>query len=237
MRFLMPMQFSPKSFNKEEHMEKMKIGIVGSGVVGQALANGFIKHGFEVMMGSRSLSKLADWKNKAGEKGLAGSFPQAAAYADIIVLAVKGTAAMEALSIIGEEHLRGKIIIDATNPIADEPPVNGVIKFFTTLDRSLMEDLQAALPDAHFVKAFNSIGNAFMINPDFGSRPSMFMCGNSESAKKEVSKIIELFGFDAEDMGKAEAARAIEPLCMLWCIPGFLNNSWNHAFKLLKKNS
>jgi predicted dinucleotide-binding enzyme len=160
----------------------------------------------------------------------------AAAFAQLIVLAVKGAAAMEALKAVGAENLNGKTIIDVTNPIADAPPVNGVIRFFTTLDKSLMEDLQAAFPEAHFVKAFNSIGSAFMVNPDFsGARPSMFICGNNDRSKKEATELLELFGFEAEDMGKVEAARAIEPLCMLWCIPGLLENSWTHAFKLLKQ--
>lgn len=99
-----------------------------------------------------------------------------------------------------------------------------------------MEELQKNVTDAHFVKAFNSVGSAFMVNPDFGGvKPSMFICGNNENAKDQVKKILEVFGWEVEDMGKAEAARAIEPLCMLWCIPGFLNNQWSHAFKLLKK--
>jgi len=218
-------------------MKTKKIGILGSGMVGKALANGFIKHGFDVMMGSRSPEKLAEWKGQAGDKGRIGSFSETASFGQIIVLAVKGTAALDALEITGSVNLKGKTIIDTTNPIADSPPSHGVMKFFTTLDKSLMEDLQAAIPETHFVKAFNSIGNAFMVNPDFDNgRPSMFICGNNELAKKEVSEILDLFGFDVEDMGQAEAARAIEPLCMLWCIPGLLNNSWSHAFKLLKKS-
>ena len=99
-----------------------------------------------------------------------------------------------------------------------------------------MEELQSMFTKANFVKAFNSIGSAFMVNPDFnGEKPTMFICGNDEKAKKEVSELLSKFGFEVEDMGKVEAARAIEPLCMLWCIPGFLKNEWTHAFKLLKK--
>jgi hypothetical protein len=99
-----------------------------------------------------------------------------------------------------------------------------------------MEQLQAAFPNAHFVKAFSSVGNALIVNPDFGGiKPTMFICGNDANAKKEVSKILDRFGFEVEDMGGVEAARAIEPLCILWCIPGFLRNQWMHAFKLLKK--
>ena len=163
-----------------------------------------------------------------------GAFSEAVAFSDTILLAVKGTIAKQLLESIGKDNLIGKTIIDATNPIADEAPENGVLKFFTSLDRSLMEELQSTVPKAKFVKAFNSIGSAFMVNPNFESKPTMFICGNSEEAKQEVTKIIDMFGFEVEDMGTAEAARAIEPLCMLWCIPGFRENKWSHAFKLLK---
>jgi len=212
----------------------MKIGVIGSGVVGQTLASGFVKHGYKVMIGTRDSSKLKEFKEKS--KTTIGDFKETAKFADLIVLAVKGTAAKEALKIAGEENLNNKIIIDATNPIANNSPENGVLKFFTSLDKSLMEDLQSTFPKAKLVKAFNSIGNAFMVNPDFnGQKPTMFICGNDEQAKSEVNKILKLFGFEVEDMGKVEAARAIEPLCMLWCIPGLLRNEWSHAFKLLKK--
>jgi len=111
-----------------------------------------------------------------------------------------------------------------------------VLKFFTTMNESLMEQLQRQFPDAHLVKAFNSVGAAFMINPQFeGGKPTMFICGNDAQAKKTVTGILDQFGWETADMGGAEAARAIEPLCMLWCIPGFLRNEWGHAFKLLKK--
>ena len=127
-------------------------------------------------------------------------------------------------------------MIDATNPIADAAPVNGVLKFFTNLDESLMERLQREFTDARFVKAFNSVGNACMVDPQFkGGRPTMFICGNDEAAKQTVKDILDQFGWETADMGKAEAARAIEPLCMLWCIPGFLRNDWVHAFKLVSE--
>ncbi|OGU35662.1 MAG: DNA-binding protein [Ignavibacteria bacterium GWB2_35_6b] len=214
----------------------MKIGILGSGIVGKVLAGGFIKHGHQVMIGTRDVFKLAGWQNEVGEKGKTGSFSDAAAFGEIIVLAAKGTIAKDVLISAGAANLLGKTIIDATNPIAEEPPQNGVLKFFTDLSVSLMEQLQSAFPEVNFVKAFSSIGNALMVNPDFGeTKPSMFICGNSDGAKKQVSEILDVFGFEVEDMGKAEAARAIEPLCILWCIPGFINNNWNHAFKLLKK--
>jgi predicted dinucleotide-binding enzyme len=213
-----------------------KIGIIGSGIVGQTLANGFIKHGYEVLIGTRDTSKLSDWKKQAGTGGKTGSFADAAAFGDLIVLTVKATAVKDVINLAGEKNFKGKTVIDTTNPIADAPPVNGVIKFFTTLDNSLMEQLQTEYPDVNFVKAFSCIGSAFMVNPDFnGIKPTMFICGNNDGAKKQVSDILDKFGFEVSDMGKVEAARAIEPLCILWCIPGMTQNQWSHAFKLLKK--
>ena len=219
----------------EMNMKNRKFGIIGSGDVGIALTRGFLIYGHQVMIGTRTVSKISELKEQVGEKSQVGSFSDAAEFGEIIVLAVKGTAAKEALGLAGAENLAQKTIIDTTNPISDVAPEKGVLKFFTDLNLSLMEQLQSAFPDANFIKAFNSIGNAFMVNPKFGDlKPTMFICGNSEKAKGEVAEIVELFGFEVADMGTVEAARAIEPLCMLWCIPGLLKNEWTHAFKLLK---
>jgi predicted dinucleotide-binding enzyme len=208
-----------------------KIGIIGSGVVARKLATGLLKHGYNVMLSSRDQSKIEELEKETGVP--AGSFDEAALFGDIVVYTVKGTVAEELIrSLAGK--LSGKTVIDTTNPIADKPPVNGVISYFTSFDESLMERLQKLAPDANFVKAFNSVGNAFMIDPDFESKPSMFICGNNDKAKSEVSELLKKVGWDVEDMGKVEAARAIEPLCMLWCIQGILGNNWNHAFKFLK---
>ncbi len=212
----------------------MRVGVLGSGDVGKVLAGGFLKHGHEVMMGTREPSKLAGWARQ-NPNGRVGSFAEAAGFGELVVLAVKGTVAPEALRAAGAANLAGKPVIDATNPIADGPPVNGVLQFFTNLDESLMERLQREFPQARFVKAFNSVGNALMINPQLkGGPPTMFICGNDEAAKRTVRGILDQFGWETADMGKAEAARAIEPLCMLWLIPGFLRNEWTHAFKLLR---
>ena len=213
----------------------MNVGVVGSGVVGQTLAAGFLKHGHEVAMGTREPAKLKEWAAKHPGAQVK-SFPEAAAFGEVVVLAVAGQVAPEALKLIGPRALEGKTVIDACNPIGGGPPVNGVLSFFTTLTDSLMERLQKAYPTAHFVKAFNSVGNGQMVNPHFaGGRPTMFICGNNATAKKTVAAICDQFGWDAEDMGAVEAARAIEPLCMLWCIPGVGRGDWSpHAFKLLR---
>lgn len=214
----------------------MKIGILGSGIVGQTLATGFIKHGHQIKIGTGNPDKLNDWIKSAGTSATVGSFKEAAAYGELIVLAVKGTAALKVLEKAEGDNIKGKTVIDATNPIAEVPPINGVLQFFTNLNLSLMEELQNNYPQANFVKAFSCVGNALMINPDFGGqKPTMFIAGNNDNSKSVVKNILNTFGWETEDMGKAEAARAIEPLCILWCIPGFLENRWMHAFKLLKK--
>jgi len=215
--------------------EAMKVGVLGSGEVAKTLASGFLKHGHEVMMGTREPAKLKEWTGK-NPKGRVGSFAEAAKTGEMVVLAVKGTASAEALRAAGASNLSGKTVVDVTNPIADAPPTNGVLKLFTSLDESLMERLQREFAGAKLVKAFNSVGSACMVNPEFkGGPPTMFICGNDAGAKKTVTGILEQFGWETADMGKAEAARAIEPLCILWCVPGFLRNDWTHAFKLLRK--
>ena len=207
-----------------------KIGIIGSGTVAFTLGAGFEKHGYEVMLGSRDPQKLEKWS------GRKGSFADAAKFGEILVLSVKGSQFESAIKTSGIENFAGKTIIDENNPIADEPPVNGVLKFFTGPNDSLLEKIQAILPKSNLVKAFSCVGSPHMVNPEFpGGKPSMFICGNSENAKTDVKEILDKFGWETEDMGKAEAARAIEPLCILWCIPGLSQGSWMHAFKLLKK--
>jgi predicted dinucleotide-binding enzyme len=192
----------------------MKIGIIGSGMVGQALANGFIKYHNDVMIGTNNKNKVAELTEKTGGKARVGSFEETAKYGELLVLAVKGTKVEEAIESAGVENLKGKTIIDTNNPIADVAPVNGVLSFFTSLDESLLERLQKTAPEAHFVKGFSCIGSGLMVNPDFGGqKPTMFICGNNSKAKEQVSEIAKKFGFEVEDMGGAEAARGIEPLC------------------------
>lgn len=211
-----------------------KIGIIGSGAVAKSLGNGFLKHGYEVMLSSHDLNKLKEWKEKGGTYAHTGSFREAALFGDIVVLSVKGSVASDAIEEAGPQNLQGKTVIDTTNPIGALPPENGVLNYFTSMDGSLMEELQERFPDIHFVKAFNSVGNGLMVNPSFKEKPTMFICGNNENAKKAVHHILDLFGWEVEDMGKDTAARAIEPLCMLWCIPGILHGQRGHAFRLIK---
>jgi predicted dinucleotide-binding enzyme len=209
----------------------MKIGVLGSGTVARVLGAGFVKHGHTVMFGTRTPVKLADAAKEIG--ATAGTVAEAATFGELLVLAVKGSAAEDVLTAAGA-GIDGKVILDATNPIDARPPVNGVLSFFTSLDESLMERLQRAFQEARFVKAFNSVGNARMVNPSYAAgRPTMFICGNDEAAKAVVAGVCDAFGWEVLDLGSVEAARAIEPLCILWCIPGFRQNEWTHAFKVL----
>jgi predicted dinucleotide-binding enzyme len=189
----------------------MKVGILGSGDVAKTLGAGFMKHGHQVTMGTRHPEKLADWSTK-GTGAQVASFSEAAKFGELVVLAVQGAVAAEALRSAGVANLEGKTVIDVTNPLA-AGPTHGVLKFFTTLEDSLMERLQKEFPSVQFVKALNCVGAASMVT---------------------VKGILYQFGWDTEDMGRVEAARAIEPLSILWCIPGFLRNDWVHALKMLR---
>ena len=224
-------------FLKPRNMKQERIGVLGSGIVGRVLASAFLQEGYEVMLSARSAVKdeLLAWQ-QANVNGKIGTFADAAGFGNIVVLAVAGQHAHAALDLAGVHQLAGKLVIDATNPIDHNlAPTDGILSFFTGPNESLMEQLQAKVPLANFVKTFSCVGNALMYKPQLGNtRPTMFIAGNDPTAKQTVTDILTAFGWDTEDIGKAAGARAIEPLCILWCAPGFLRNQWQHAFKLLK---
>lgn len=214
----------------------MKIAVLGSGVVSETLSNGFLAEKYDVVRGNRHPDKLADWANTTGRPDLVKDLDQAVHYADIIVLAVSGIGAEDTVMLCGVENLSGKIVIDVTNPVDPRPQKSGVLRLFSDHNYSLMEKLQSMAPMANFVKAWSCVGSGEMIHPTYEDGvPTMFICGNSVEAKKEVSKILEGFGWEPLDMGEVESARAIEPLCMLWCLPGLRDGNWQHSFKLLRK--
>ena len=213
-------------------MQSKRVGVIGSGQVAQVLAAGFRKHGYEVTIGSREPAKLAAFGSASGIT--VGTFSEAAAFGELLVLAVKGTTAVAAVGLAGAANVAGKVVIDVNNPIADAPPDRGILRYFTGPNDSLMERLQAAYPAARFVKAWSCVGNAFMVDPQLpGGPPTMFICGNDADAKHDVAAVLAAFGWGSYDVGGVEGARAIEPLCQLWCAPGFLRNDWAHAFKML----
>jgi predicted dinucleotide-binding enzyme len=216
----------------------MKIGILGSGAVGQALAAGFAAEGNDVMLGTREpkASKITEWLSGAGKGINAGTFEETAKFGEILVLCPLFRAIDDVIKLAGMKNFEGKIVIDTTNPIAEEPPVNGVLKYVKVDEGSAGEYIQKLLPNSHVVKAFNSVGNAFMYKPNFDEgQPTMFICGNNDEAKKTVTGILENFGWDVMDSGSIEASNALEGLCIIWCARGFKEGQWHHTFKLLKK--
>ena len=208
----------------------MKIGILGTGHVGMALAQGFGKLGHEVMVGSRTGAKLA----AAGGSGLReATFAQAARHGEVVVVALKGEVAEDVVGDI-EGELAGKVVIDTTNPIAGQP-VGGIVPYFTLPGESLLQRLQLRAPRGRFVKCFNSVAAHLMVKPDFGGRmPAMFLCGDDPDAKAVVAALVEGLGWSPEDVGTSMAGHAMEALCQLWCAPGFLRYDWHHAFAVLR---
>jgi predicted dinucleotide-binding enzyme len=213
----------------------MNVGVLGSGVVGQTLAAGFAKHGHQVMLGTRKPkeAEIQAWVT-ATPGARVGTFAETAAFGDLVVLAVLGRIVDQVIALAESRNFEGKAVIDTTNPISDGPPVNGLFSLFTGPNDSLGERLQALLPGAHIVKAFNSVGNGRMVNPVFEQgKPTMFYCGDNEVAKAKVAEVIQQFGWEPFDCGKITSSRCLEPLVSLWCLPGFLRNQWTHAFKVL----
>lgn len=185
------------------------------------------------MLGTRDVAKLKEWLSVNGPAADVGTFEETAKYADIVVLAVKGIIAGDAIELAGPQNMHFKTVIDTTNPIAPATPEDSVLKYFSSINESLMEQLQNRFPEIHFVKAFNSVGSTHMVNPAMKEKPTMFICGNNDNSRNQVREILEIFGWDVADMGRATAARAIEPLCMLWCIPYLKDGLRNHAFRLV----
>lgn len=213
----------------------MKVGILGSGVVGQSLAAGFLKSGHEVRVGSREPGKLNDWLASAGENASAGSFSDTASFGELIVLCCKGAAVEGVISLAGKENLAGKTVVDVTNHLVfDEegkPP-----KLAEAYPHSLGLKVQEMLPESMVVKAFNIVTAAYMCNPRLEEgTPDMFIAGNDQASKDQVKAIAEEWGWPVHDLGGIEQAYLMEALAMLWIRYGFLNNHWTHAFRLLKK--
>ena len=214
-------------------MEKVRVGVLGSGDVGKVLAGGFLGLGHEVRIGSRSPEKLSEWASGAGAGASTGTFDDAAKFGDIIVLATHGEGTQSAVELAGADNFDGKVVIDATNPLDFS---SGGPQLSIGFNDSLGERIQRWLPKARVVKAFNTVGNAHMIHPQFhGGPPTMFIAGNDADAKKLVTQVCEAWGWDVADLGGIESSRYLEPMCMAWVVYGIRTGGWNHAFKLLRK--
>jgi predicted dinucleotide-binding enzyme len=213
----------------------MQVGILGTGDVGQSLGSAFVALGHDVKMGARRAGneKASAWANAAGGRASAGTFAEAAAFGEMVVLATLGTANAEALKMAGTQNLAGKVLVDTTNPLDFS---TGGPQLAVSGQDSGGEQVQRLVPAAHVVKAFNTVGNAHMFKPSFaGGPPDMFIAGNDEGAKTKVRALLADFGWGVVDVGGIEGSRHLEAMCMVWVLHGLRSKSWNHAFKLLTK--
>jgi hypothetical protein len=216
-------------------LAQSQVGVLGSGEVGRRLAAGFSSRGHDVMIGSRDPGKpeLREWLSGDGAGIQGGTFAQAAAHGELLVLAALGDAAEQAIVDAGPENFSGKVVIDAMNPLdfsAGFPP-----KLSISGEDSLGERVQRALPDAKVVKAFNTIGNPYFVDPAFSEgQPTMLIAGNDEDAKRTVGDVMADFGWPAPvDLGEIEGSRELEAICIAWVKIGGARGSWDHGFKLL----
>lgn len=215
----------------------MNIGILGSGEVGQKLGSGFIELGHCVKIGTRdpNQEKIKEWIKKSGDSASAGTFSQAAAYGQLIVVATSWNGTLEAIRMCDPKDLVDKTVIDVTNPL--DFSAEGLPKLAVGYTDSAGEIIQRLLPEANVVKAFNTVGNPHMVHPEFpDGPPTMFICGNNDNAKKTViNEFLTKFGWESIDIGGIEGSRLLEPMAMLWITHYFQTNNGNHAFKLLHK--
>ncbi|MGH9993367.1 MAG: NADPH-dependent F420 reductase [Nitrososphaera sp.] len=213
----------------------MKVGILGSGDVGRRLGDGFIEMGETVKIGTRTPAKVDSWVSKHGRnKASSGSFFEAAAFGELVVIATSWEGTGSAIKSAGPKNFAGKVVIDVTNPLdfsKGMPP-----RLAVGQTDSAGETVQRLLPQAKVVKAFNIVGNAHMVHPEFpGGPPTMFICGNDNEAKRNVEMILDSFGWEIVDIGGIEGSRYLEALAMLWIAYYFRTNNADHAFKLLRK--
>ena len=216
-------------------LTERRVGVLGSGEVGRRLAAGFSSRGHEVMIGSRDPEKpeLRQWLATDGAGIETGTFAETAAYGELLVLAVLGTAAEKAIADADAGNFSGKVVIDAANPLdfsGGFPP-----KLAISGEDSLGERVQRALPDAKVVKAFNTIGSAYFVDPSFAEgEPTMLIAGDDEDAKRIVGDLLADFGWpDPVDLGGIEGARELEAICIAWVKIGGARGAWDHGFKLL----
>lgn len=212
----------------------MKVAILGTGEVGQSLGRAFLKLGHDVRMGSREAKneKMAKWVKESGAKASGGTFAEAAKFGELIVLCTLGQANEAALKAAGVENLRGKILIDTTNPLdfsGGMPP-----KLQGGLGDSGGEQVQKIAAGAKVVKAFNTVGNTLMYQPKLGEIPTMFICGEDKEAKADVARLLKDFGWETADIGGIGVSHYLEAMCLVWVLFGANGGGWNHAFKLLR---
>lgn len=213
----------------------MKVGILGSGDVGQALGRGLARHGHDVMIGSRepTSEKLTQWRSAVGKSGHVGSFADAAQFGEIVILATHGGGTESALELAGAAPFQGKVVIDATNPLDFSHGMPPGLLVGTT--DSLGERVQRRIPEAKVVKCFNTVSNTRMIDPQFTEgRPAMLICGDDAAAKASVDRLLRELGWPGTiDVGGIDGARWLEALVPLWVRVGAAKGTFQHAFHVV----
>lgn len=215
----------------------MKIGILGSGQVGQTLGSGFAAHGHDVMIGTREpeRAELRKWRKAAKGKASIGTLAEAAAHGDLLVLACHGTAALDVIDAAGPTHFDGKVLVDVTNPL--EFNDGNSPGLFVGVTDSLGERVQRKLPRAKVVKAFNTMNATTMVKPKMREGlADLLVCGEDKGAKRAFAKLAKEFGFGAPiDLGGIEAARWMEAWVPLWVRIADDQGSWNVALRILRE--
>ncbi len=217
-------------------MSKLKIGVLGTGDVGRVLGGGFAALGHDVMIGTRDpkSEKVTTWVEKTGAHASAGTFAEAAAFGEALILATAWTATESVIHLAGEENLAGKPLMDATNPLVFSGKGPPTLALGHT--DSAGEQVQRWAPKSLVVKCFNIVGNPHMVNPTFPTgKPDMFICGDDETAKRTVTALCAELGWPTIDAGNIEASRLLEPLALLWISLYFRSGNGGHAFSLLRK--
>lgn len=215
-----------------------KIGILGSGMVANSIATKLIQLGYQVKMGARSSdnSKNLEWKNNNGNNAFTGTFHDAASFGDILFICIKGEAVVDVIKSINRNFFNAKLIIDVSNPLdfsKGMPP--SMIPNLSNFN-SLGEELQKAIPDAYVVKTLNIVNCEVMVNPaKTNGIPTMFLCGNNETAKKHATDFLKQFGWtDIIDLGDISGARGMEMILPLWIRTMLTLNYPYFAFKVVK---
>lgn len=194
----------------------MKIGILGTGMVGETLGTKFVQLGHQVKMGSRTANneKAVKWANTAGANASQGTFADAASFGDMVFLCLKGTVFLDIAKALSPNALAEKVVVDVSNPLEF---ANGALTLSICNTNSLGEEVQKAIPSAKVVKSFNTVNCDVMVDPAKGGNPTMFVCGNDAGAKQQFTELIKTLGWrDIIDIGDISKSRGTEALMHLW---------------------
>lgn len=195
----------------------MKIGVLGTGMVGVTIATKLVQLGHHVTMGSRTLHNqaAAHWAQLNGINASQGTFADAVLFSELIFLCTKGEVTLEVVRNVGSTAFSDKVVVDVSNPLDFSRGMPPSLLMCNT--ESLGEHVQKALPYAKVVKTLNIVNCDVMIDPSKGGHPSMLLCGNRGDAKAAVSALLKDFGWsDIIDLGDIKAARGTEMLLPVW---------------------